>query len=198
MQATGNYIDTLRSMFDASIRAKQRYLADDSRLAAFARVTRRVVSCYRQGGRLYLAGNGGSAADAQHIAAEFVCRFAMDRNPLPAEALTVDASVMTAIGNDYGFDQVFARQLRAKLGPADLFIGISTSGNSPNIVEALRVCRDMGRGGILLSGGQGGSAAELADELLLAADEVTNRIQETHILILHALCVCVERELNGL
>ena len=183
---------TLASRLRASIEAKQAFLADGKALATFEAIARLVIAAYKSGGRLYVAGNGGSAADAQHLAAEFVSKLARPRAPLPAEALTVDTSILTAIGNDYGFENVFSRQIEGKMTPRDVFLGITTSGNSPNILAALRTSRRMDIRTIVFSGQNGGLAAKEADYCLLAPSNVTSTIQELHIVFSHALCECVE------
>lgn len=188
-----NPVELLTKNLRLSIAAKQKFLERPDQIEAFARAVDVVVKAYRGGGRLYLAGNGGSAADAQHIAAELVVRLAKDRRPLPAEALTTDSSILTAIGNDYGFDAIFARQIEAKLRAGDVFLGISTSGNSPNILAALRQCRAQNIPSILLSGRDGGPARALADHCILASGEDTSTIQELHIVLGHTLCEAVER-----
>ncbi|MEI8033183.1 MAG: SIS domain-containing protein [Chlorobiaceae bacterium] len=185
-------VDRLTRNLEASILAKQQLLADDDGMMLFARAAQMVVDRYQLGGRLYIAGNGGSAADAQHLAAEFVSRLTRDRAPLPAEALTVDSSILTAIGNDYGFDQLFSRQIAGKATEKDVFLGITTSGNSPNILQALTQCRDMGVPSIVLSGWDGGKAKTLSDYCIVAPGETTATIQELHILLAHTLCECVE------
>ena len=186
-------IDVLCKNLRASIEAKQALLNAPETLAAFERAVQRVIACYRNGGRLYIAGNGGSAADAQHLAAEFVSKLARDREPLPAEAMTVDSSLITAIGNDYGYEQVFARQVRGKMTEHDVFLGITTSGNSRNIIEALEACRERGLPSVLFSGRDGGPAAALADYPVVARGDATSTIQELHIVLAHTLCECVER-----
>ena len=186
------YARALRSNLEASILAKQSLLADQAQMAVFSAVVNEVVSRYRKGGRLYIAGNGGSAADAQHLACEFVVRLARDRASLPAEALTVDSSILTAISNDYGFENVFARQLAGKATDRDLFLAISTSGDSPNIIKALEQCRSMGLPGILLTGRDGGKAKALADFVIVAPGDATSTIQEVHMVLYHTLCECVE------
>lgn len=178
-----------------SIEAKRNALADTELQRRFALATALVIKAYQQGGRLYIAGNGGSAADAQHLAAEFVSKLADDRDPLPAEALTTDSSILTAIGNDYGFEHVFARQLRAKLGPNDVFLGITTSGRSPNILRALRVCQELGQPSILFTGRDGGPAAEVAQVAIIAPGARTSTIQELHITLAHSLCEAIEHAL---
>jgi D-sedoheptulose 7-phosphate isomerase len=175
-----------------SIKAKQLLAADEDLLAAFGRAAAEVVSTYQRGGRLFIAGNGGSAADSQHLAAEFVSKLARDRNPLPAEALTTDTSALTAIGNDYGFEHVFSRQLIAKARTNDMFLGITTSGKSLNILMALNACRERGFKSLLFSGHDGGPARELADFPLVVPGVRTSTIQELHIVLAHTLCEAVE------
>lgn len=186
------YARALASNLDASIRAKHSFMTDPAQMAVFEAAVNEVIGRYRQGGRLYIAGNGGSAADAQHLACEFVVRLARDRASLPAEALTVDSSILTAISNDYGFEHVFARQLAGKATQHDLFLAISTSGDSPNIVKALEQCRLMGLPSILLTGRDGGKAKALADFAIIAPGEATSTIQEVHMVLYHTLCECVE------
>jgi len=180
-----------------SVEAKQILLQDQKAIALFVEATRLVVERYRQGGRLYVAGNGGSAADAQHLVAEFVSKLARDRAPLPAEALTVDTSILTAIGNDYGYEQIFSRQIEGKMTQKDVFLGITTSGNSPNILEALNKCREMRIPTIVFSGRDGGEANRLGDYCLIAPGQRTSTIQEIHIVLAHTLCECVERAIFG-
>lgn len=187
-----NAIETLKKNLQAAIQSKQTLLEDDDRQIAFKNAVDEVVKRYRAGGRLYIAGNGGSAADAQHLAAEFVSRLARDRAPLAAEALTVDASTMTAIANDYGYDLVFSRQLAGKAADRDIFLGITTSGQSPNILKALEQCRSMGIPSIVFCGRDGGAAKALADHCIIAPGSATSTIQELHILLAHTLCECVE------
>ena len=154
-----------------------------------------MVACYQKGGRLYIAGNGGSAADSQHLAAEFVSKLARDRNPLPAEALTTDSSIITAIANDYGFEQVFSRQLAGKLQTNDVFLGITTSGRSPNIINALEVCKSKNIKTIVFSGRDGGQVKSVADYCIIVPGVLTSTIQELHILLAHTLCESVEAAL---
>ena len=183
----------LQENLAASNRAKQQLMGDASQLATFQRAIDAVVACYQAGGRLYIAGNGGSAADAQHLATEFVSKLARDRAPLPAEALTTDSSLITAIGNDYGFDQVFARQIAGKASAKDMFLAITTSGVSPSILRALEQCRKQGVKSVLFTGRDGGPARPLADFAIIAPGENTNRIQEVHLVLEHTLCESVER-----
>jgi len=185
--------EILKKNLTASIEAKQRFLLQDDQLAVFDKAVRDVVDRYRRGGRLYIAGNGGSAADAQHLAAEFVSKLARDRAPLAAEALTVDTSILTAIGNDYGYDQVFSRQVAGMMTEKDIFLGITTSGQSPNILNALDTCRQMAIPTIVFTGRDGGLAKEKSDYCIVAPGEMTSTIQELHIVLAHSLCECVER-----
>ena len=188
---------TLTKNLQDSIAAKKRFLEDEDELARFADAASDVIRRYSAGGRIYIAGNGGSAADAQHLAAEFVSKLAHDRNPLAAEALTVDSSVLTAIGNDYGYDQIFARQIAGKMSDRDVFLGITTSGNSTNILRALEQCRRMNILSIVFTGRGGGQAKGLATHCITAVGEATSTIQEVHIVLAHSLCECVERALFG-
>uniref|UniRef100_UPI003569572F sugar phosphate nucleotidyltransferase n=1 Tax=Cohaesibacter celericrescens TaxID=2067669 RepID=UPI003569572F len=177
---------------ESSIAAKQELLASKEMLEVFSRAADAVVECYKAGGRLYIAGNGGSAADAQHLAAEFVSKLARDRAPMPAEALTVDSSIVTAIGNDYGFDAIFERQIEGKMRPGDIFLGITTSGQSPNILKGLEACARHGITSIVFTGNDGGLAKDLADYCIIAPGTMTGTIQEIHIVLAHSLCGCVE------
>jgi D-sedoheptulose 7-phosphate isomerase len=185
-------IERLKDNIHASIEAKRLLIANGEILSLFSKAVATVVERYKRGGRIYIAGNGGSAADAQHLAAEFVSKLARDRAPLPAEALTVDSSILTAIGNDYGFEQVFSRQLAGKLTGSDVFLGITTSGNSPNILRALEQCRTMGVPSIVFCGREGGAAKALADYCIIAPGTATSTIQEVQIVLAHTLCECVE------
>ena len=181
-------IEGLKKNLEASIQAKYQLLADDESLSRFAKAVETVVDRYKHNGRIYIAGNGGSAADAQHLAAEFVSKLARDRAPLPAEALTVDSSVLTAIGNDYGYDMVFSRQLAGKATDKDIFLGITTSGQSPNILKALEQCRAMEVPSIIFSGRDGGAAKLIADHCIVVPGSTTSTIQELHIVLAHTLC----------
>jgi len=177
-----------------SLDLKQRLLQDEALLQGIGEAAEFCLDCFRGGNRLLIAGNGGSAADAQHIAAEFVCRFNYERPGLPAMALATNYSVMTAAGNDYSFEQVFQRELEANGRSGDLFIGISTSGNSQNILNALESCERLGIRSIGLAG-EGGRIREAADLCLSVPSDCTPRIQECHILIGHILCEIVENRL---
>lgn len=191
------YGELLRANIDTSIEAKKRFMTDIEQIEEFSKAVTCLVESYKNDGRIYIAGNGGSAADAQHLAAEFVSKLARDRDPLAAEALTVDTSALTAIGNDYGYNEIFARQISGKMRPGDVFLAITTSGNSPNILRALEVCRELSIPSILFTGHEGGKAKALADYCIIAAGKSTATIQELHIVLAHSLCECVEIEIFG-
>jgi D-sedoheptulose 7-phosphate isomerase len=190
-----NFTERLIRNLNTSIAAKQEFLGCVEQHAIFQQAVSAVVTAYRKGGRIYIAGNGGSAADAQHLAAEFVSKLARDRAPLPAEALTVDSSILTAIGNDYGYDQLFARQVDGKMRAEDVFLGITTSGNSVNVMRALERCRTRGITSIVFTGRDGGKVKPMADYCIIASGKETSTIQELHIVLAHTLCECVEVEL---
>jgi len=192
-----NSVARLKKNLEASIQAKHQLLSDEECLGRFSAAVETVVERYKQGGRIYIAGNGGSAADAQHLAAEFVSKLARDRAPLAAEALTVDSSILTAIGNDYGYDLVFSRQLAGKATAKDVFLGITTSGRSMNILKALEQCRTMSVPSIVFCGQDGGPAKMLADHFVIAPGIATSTIQELHIVLAHTLCECVEVAMFG-
>lgn len=180
----------VRTIFRESAAVKLRFVEENApRVAA---VAARMAEVLRRGGKLLFIGNGGSAADAQHLAAEFVNRFQRDRRALAAIALTTDSSVLTSIGNDAGFDQVFSRQVEALGQPGDLLVAISTSGNSVNVLRAVEAGRKLGLTTVALTGGSGGSLATAADDAFVVQSRETPRIQETHITLGHALCALVE------
>lgn len=154
----------------------------------------RLKQCLTDGGKLLLMGNGGSAADSQHIAAELVGRFKRERRGLPAIALTTDTSILTAVGNDYGYENIFSRQVEALCGPKDVLIGISTSGNSANVVRAIETGQDMGIYCVGLLGGSGGRLVSLCDMSIVAPVTETARVQELHILLGHILCEILEMD----
>ena len=187
---------SIASLFADSIAAKHQFLREYEE--ALNDAIAEVVSVLKSGGKILLFGNGGSAADAQHIAAEFVNRYLIERPPLPAIALTTDTSALTSIANDYGVEDLFAKQVRALGRNGDLAIAISTSGSSANVLRALEVCRELGIRTIGLTGGNGGKMANLVDCFLcVSATSVTPRIQETHILIGHVICEMVDEVLFG-
>ena len=187
-----NFSQRVIESIKESISAKERLLASAETIAAIARVSEVLIESLRTGHKLLLFGNGGSAADSQHIAAEFVGRFAFDRPALPALALSVNTSALTAIGNDYGFDQVFSRQIEALGVKGDVAIGISTSGNSPNVLQGLITARKKGLHTVAFTGGSGGKMMDAADFCLCAPSKETPRIQECHILIGHVISQIVE------
>jgi D-sedoheptulose 7-phosphate isomerase len=160
-------------------------------LVASARMT---AEALKSGHKLMVAGNGGSAADAQHLAAEFVSRLVGDRPAMRAVALTTDSSILTAVGNDYGFERLFSRQIEALGRPGDVFFAISTSGNSPNILRALELCRTMGIATIGLTGRTGGKMPPLCDHCLCVPSDVTMYIQQAHLALEHLFCMLVERQ----
>lgn len=190
-----NYRNLLTRNIRTSIQAKQEFLLLDQQLDNFDKAVKCVVDSYKNDGRIYIAGNGGSAADAQHLAAEFVSRLGRERGPLAAEALTVDSSTITAIGNDYGYDEIFARQIAGKMRPGDVFLAITTSGNSPNILRALEQCAELSIPSIVFTGRDGGKAKALTDYCVITSGESTATIQELHIVLAHSLCECVEMEM---
>jgi D-sedoheptulose 7-phosphate isomerase len=178
---------------EASIAVEERLLKTPNLIATVSRVTQILIDAFKAGNKVLLFGNGGSAADAQHIAAEFVGRFAFDRPALPALALSVNTSCVTAIGNDYGFDRVFARQIEALARSGDVAIGISTSGNSRNVIGAMPVAKKMGLYTIGLTGSVRGELAEAVDHCICVPSTETPRIQECHILIGHIISELVEQ-----
>ena len=181
----------------ASISTKQAILSDKGLMRNIAAAAQMIVDAYEQGKKTLLAGNGGSAADAQHIAGEFVSKFYFDRPGIASIALTTDTSIITAIGNDYGYDKLFSRQIQAQGSAGDVFIGISTSGNSANLVEALRMCGQKGIKTIGLTGFTGGAMDSMCDLCIKVPSGETPRIQESHILIGHIICCIVEEKLFG-
>jgi D-sedoheptulose 7-phosphate isomerase len=182
----------IQESIEQSIAAKQAILADGEFLARIQKAADIIIASLQGGGKIHFCGNGGSAADAQHLAAELSGRFYYDRPPLNAEALHCNTSYLTAVGNDYGYEHIFARLLRGTAKKGDVLIGISTSGNSRNILEAYGVCKDMGINIISMTGETGGKMKELSDLLLNVPSTDTPRIQESHILIGHIICELVE------
>jgi D-sedoheptulose 7-phosphate isomerase len=187
----------IKDLIKSSISVKESLLKNPETLYIIKEVVEVVTTAFQNGNRVYFCGNGGSAADAQHLAAEFVSKLARDRAPLPAEALTTDSSILTAIGNDYGFENVFSRQLAGKARSEDVFLGITTSGKSPNIISALEQCRLMGLKSIVFCGNKGGKAIDLADHCIVVPGAATSTIQELHIVLAHTLCECVEVAMFG-
>ncbi len=185
---------SIHRTFRESAEVKLRFVEQNaSRIEA---VARRMAGVLQGGGKLLFFGNGGSAADAQHLAAEFVNRFRLDRGALAAVALTTDSSALTSIGNDLGFDQVFSRQVEAIGRAGDMVVAISTSGNSPNVLRGVEVARRLGCGTVGFTGGSGGCLAGAVDDAFVVPSEKTPRIQETHITLGHVLCALVEELLT--
>ncbi|HEY4901944.1 MAG TPA: D-sedoheptulose 7-phosphate isomerase [Candidatus Sulfotelmatobacter sp.] len=193
--------DSMRALIQeriqSSIATKQKLLADSVFEEQVALVAAKIVESLRRGGKVFFFGNGGSAADAQHLAAEFTGRYLKERRPLPALALSVNSSSLTAIGNDYGFEQVFARQLEALGKEGDVAVGITTSGNSPNVVKALEMARTKSIFAVALTGAAGEKADKVADCAICIPSKETPRIQECHILTGHLICEIVEAEMFG-
>lgn len=183
----------LRANIESSLAVHSRFVEDC--LPALEAAAAALVSAYKSGHKAIFFGNGGSAADAQHLAAEFVGRYLRERRPLPAVALNGNTSALTGIGNDYGYREVFARQLEALAVPGDVVVGISTSGKSENVIEAVMRARRMGLYRIALTGASGGELKGLVDTLIAVPSDLTPRIQECHILAGHALCDAVESAL---
>ena len=171
--------------------------ADKLLLNSLERICEKCIKSYRNNGKILIAGNGGSAADAQHFAGELVSRFHFDRPALSAIALTTDSSILTAIGNDYGYEDVFARQIQAHGRSGDVFIAISTSGNSSNILKAIQTAKAIGLVVIGLTGRSGGKMKDMCDVCLCAPSDSTPRIQECHLFFEHTLCACIEESLFG-
>jgi D-sedoheptulose 7-phosphate isomerase len=189
--------DAAQRYFNRSRELLDRVAGDQQFLAAVTAIAERVSHTLRDGSKLLIAGNGGSAADAQHIAAELLSRFGFDRAPLPAIALTTDSSVLTAIGNDYGFERVFERQVRGLGRRGDLFLAISTSGRSPNVLAALKAAREIGVTTVGFSGARSAEMRALCDLFLAVPSEETSLIQQVHMTAAHAICEVVERDLFG-
>ncbi len=189
-------MDTIlkQSLLD-SIKAKENFY--NSQKEDFFLLVEWIVSCFEAGGKLLLCGNGGSAADAQHLAAEFVNRFLLDRRPLPALALTTDTSILTSVGNDFSYDDIFSKQVQALGKKEDILLGISTSGNSANIIHAVDEAKKMGIKTVILTGGTGGKLRDQADLVLVVPGAKTPHIQEAHLWIEHMLCWLVDERMFG-
>lgn len=187
--------DKIKAIIQASIDTKKNILADEAMITLIQTVADKVVECFKAGGRLYFCGNGGSAADAQHLAAEFTGRFYHDREPLPAEALHCNTSFLTAVANDYSYDQIYERAVKAQGRKGDILFGISTSGNSKNILLAQAEARKRGMLVVSMTGATGGKMKDLCDYLFNVPSTDTPRIQESHILIGHIICQLVEEKM---
>ena len=189
-------VDLTRQRINDSIDAKKNLLSDEIALTNIASLADAIVACIRAGGKLVLCGNGGSASDALHFAGEIVGRFERERKAWPAVVLNADVATMTAVSNDYGFEDVYARQAEAHLKPNDLLIGISTSGNSENVYRAVLRARELGIRTAALLGKSGGTIAQAVDYPVIVPCNVTARIQECHITIIHILCEIVESRIT--
>ena len=187
--------DAIIQAFDESAQVKVKFVREN--IDKIIDVVQLIAQAFREGKKVILFGNGGSAMDASHIAAEFVNRFLMERPPLPAIALNTDTAVLTSISNDYDYSQIFSKQLSALGHEGDVVIGISTSGNSPNVIKAMDVAKKNGMKTVILTGGTGGKLANTADYTFIVQTKTTARIQETHITLGHAICQMVDEELFG-
>ncbi len=187
--------DLLQESLNNTIQAKKDFLKSgrDNMLL----LVEKLIETFTGGGKLLIIGNGGSAADAQHLAAEFVNRFLLDRPPLPALALTTDTSILTSVGNDFSYEDVFAKQVEALAREGDLVLAISTSGNSPNVIRAVETARRKQVRTAALTGGSGGELSSLADICLNVPTDITPHIQETHLWIEHMLCWLVDEKMYG-
>ena len=191
-----NMLETIKAQISESVGVKRALLADESLMAKIADIAGVVVDAYKAGHKTMWAGNGGSAADAQHMAGELVNKFTFDRPALAALSLSTDTSIITAVGNDFGFERLFARQVEAQGCPGDVFIGISTSGKSGNLVEALKACREKGITSVAIVGANPCPMDDY-DYVIHVPSTVTPRIQECQTLIGHILCYIVEQQLFG-
>lgn len=187
--------DRISEIIRESIRVKEAALT--ANLESVEKTAQALIRAFRGENRVFFCGNGGSAADSQHIAAEFIGRFQKERRALPAIALTTDSSILTCLSNDYNFDIVFSRQVEALGHPGDVIVGISTSGKSPNVLKAFDKARELGMTTVAFTGNDGGPMARAADIAVVVPSKVTARIQEAHIALFHAVCEVVEDALAG-
>ncbi len=187
--------EIIKNYIEQSIRTKEEILKSSLIVSNIQKSAEIIIETYKNGGKVFLAGNGGSAADSQHIATELVSKFFKERKPLNAMALTTNTSAITAIGNDYGYEYVFSRQLEAYSKKGDIFVAISTSGNSENIIEALKKAKDLGLKTIGFAGKNGGKMESFCDLIIKVPSTVTPTIQESHIMVGHLICAVVEKEL---
>ncbi len=185
----------IKDVLQASIEVKHKILSDEALLGRIQAVTELITNAFRNGNKVLFCGNGGSAADAQHLAAEFSGRFYTDRNPLPSEALHCNTSYMTAVANDYSFDVVYSRMVKGMGRKGDVLVGLTTSGNSVNIIKAVEQAKELGMISVCLTGETGGKLKDMCDHLLNVPSKDTPRIQESHITIGHIICELVEKEL---
>ncbi|XVJ65664.1 MAG: D-sedoheptulose 7-phosphate isomerase [Lacibacter sp.] len=189
--------EQIKSIIQSSIEVKQSILADEAMIQQLANVSQLITTAFKNGNKVLFCGNGGSAADAQHLAAEFSGRFYTDRDALPAEALHVNTSYLTAVANDYSYDVVYARLVKGLGHKGDVLIGLSTSGNSKNIIEAFKVAREKQMITIGFTGETGGQMKALSDHLFNVPSKDTPRIQESHIMLGHIICQLVEEQYFG-
>ncbi|MBL7691492.1 MAG: D-sedoheptulose 7-phosphate isomerase [Flavipsychrobacter sp.] len=182
----------IKDIIQASISTKQRILQDETLMNTIQQVTEVMIKAFANGNKVLFCGNGGSAADAQHLAAEFSGRFYSDRDPLPSEALHCNSSYMTAVANDYGYEVVYSRIVKGTGRPGDVLVGLSTSGNSVNIIKAMEVAKEIGMINVVFSGETGGKLRSMCDYLINVPSADTPRIQESHITIGHIICELVE------
>jgi D-sedoheptulose 7-phosphate isomerase len=182
----------IKEIIQASIATKQRLMEDPVLMDTIQKVTEVITTAFANGNKVLFCGNGGSAADAQHLAAEFSGRFYTDRDPLPSEALHCNSSYMTAVANDYGYDVVYSRIVKGTGKPGDVLVGLSTSGNSVNIIKAMEVAKEIGMINVVLSGESGGKLRTMCDYLINVPSSDTPRIQESHIMVGHIICELVE------
>ena len=187
----------IKAILSDSVKVKNKILDDRHLLGQIRKVSSEIVEAYKRKNKVILFGNGGSAADAQHVAGELVNRFQLEREALPAIALTTDSSVLTSIANDYDYSRVFARQVEVWAKEGDVVIGISTSGSSLNVIEAVKAAKEKGAKTVGFTGRDGGKLAKLVDLVVSVPSDETPRIQESHITIFHVICYLVETELFG-
>jgi len=185
----------IKDIISASISVKEKILHDPILITRMQQIADEIVNCYSHDGKVLFCGNGGSAADAQHIAAELSGRFYFDRDPLDAEALHVNTSYLTAVGNDYGYDQVFSRLVKARGRKGDILVGLSTSGNSPNVIKAFDLANQIGMITVGMTGESGGKMKDISKYLLNVPSSDTPRIQESHIMMGHIICELVEEKM---
>jgi D-sedoheptulose 7-phosphate isomerase len=193
IQIRNSYAARIATEFEESIQVKERTSMEQ--LEILEEIGQLILGALRAGNKMLLFGNGGSAADSQHIAAEFINRFRQERQAMPAIALTTDTSVLTSIANDYSFDNIFSRQIEALGERGDIALGISTSGNSPNVLNAFRTAKQLGLTTVGFTGASGGRMADLAEVCFLVPSDSVPRIQEVHMTAAHALCGLIEEEL---
>ena len=186
----------IKENMQKSMNCKENLLQDEEAIKNIEAVCEEMIRCYENGHSVYICGNGGSAADAQHFAGELVGRYLLERKALPAQAFTTDTSILTAVGNDYGYDDIFRRQVEAMVKEGDMVIGITTSGNSNNILYALEEAKKLGAITVGLLGKTGGTCKDACDYPIIVKWDRTPNIQECHIMIIHIICEIVERKLN--